>query len=60
MRFYKPMNAEEAILQMELFNLKHLYFFDDVTNELRAVFKRSVGEYGLITPNQTEMIDQVG
>jgi putative sigma-54 modulation protein len=59
-RFYKPMNVEEAILQMELYQQKHLYFFDDITNELRAVYKTSDGKYGLITPNHTKMINLVG
>ncbi len=59
-RFYKPMNAEEAILQMNAFKLDHLYYFDDLSDELRAVYKTSDGNYGLITPNDTEIINQVG
>ncbi|MFC4320488.1 ribosome hibernation-promoting factor, HPF/YfiA family [Litchfieldia salsa] len=59
-KLYKPMNVEEAILQLELYQQKHLYFFDDITNELRAIYKTSDGNYGLITPNQTKMINQVG
>ncbi|MBD8067380.1 ribosome hibernation-promoting factor, HPF/YfiA family [Bacillus sp. PS06] len=58
--FNKPMSVEEAILQLELYHQKHLYFLDDLTSELRAVYKTSDGKYGLITPNQTKMIDKVG
>jgi putative sigma-54 modulation protein len=59
-KFDKPMNVEEAILQMELYHLDHLYFLDDVTNELRAVYKHTDGKYGLITPTATDIVNRVG
>lgn len=47
----KPMDAEEAILQMNM--LGHQFFiFDDVqTNGLSIVYKRKDGRYGLISVN---------
>jgi putative sigma-54 modulation protein len=59
-KFDKPMNVEEAILQMELYQLDHLYFLDDLTNELRAVYKHPDGKYGLITPSITDIVNRVG
>lgn len=59
-QFDKPMNVEEAILQMNLYNLDHLYFLDDVKSELRAVYRHSDGNYGLITPTITDTIHHVG
>ena len=59
-KFDKPMNVEEAILQMELYHLDHLYFLDDLTSELRAVYKHPDGKYGLITPTITDIVNRVG
>lgn len=43
----KPMSEEEAVLQMEL--LGHNFFvFDDVDSEMKVVYKRKDGNYGLI------------
>ena len=46
----KPMNVEEAILQMEL--LRHIFFMfmNAETNEVNVVYKRKDGNYGLIEP----------
>ena len=48
----KPMDAEEAILQMNM--LGHSFFiFDDVkTNGMSIVYKRKDGRYGLISVNE--------
>lgn len=44
----KPMDEEEAILQMELLN-HDFYLFKDVdTNKIALVYKRKKGDYGLI------------
>ena len=60
-RFAKPMNIEEAILQMKVFKLDHLFFIDDHTNELRAVYSLDHDHFGLITPNYTDVVNlQVG
>lgn len=59
-QFDKPMNVKEAILQMNLFNLDHLYFLDEITSELRAVYRHADGNYGLITPTITHTINRVG
>jgi len=55
-KFAKPMSVEEAILQMKLYKQSHLYFIDDMTNEMRAVYMSDDGEIGLITPNNTEVV----
>lgn len=44
----KPMNEEEAILQMELVGHDFFLFKNDKTSELCVVYKRKDGGYGLI------------
>lgn len=44
----KPMNVEEAILQMELLGHTFFVFKDDQTMETCVVYKRHDGHYGLI------------
>jgi putative sigma-54 modulation protein len=46
----KPMNTEEAILQMELVGHSFFVFANDETNEVNVVYKRRDGNYGLIDP----------
>lgn len=46
----KPMNAEEAVLQMELVGHNFFVFFDSDTDEVNVVYKRKNGTYGLIEP----------
>lgn len=46
----KPMNTEEAILQMELVGHNFFVFFDSETEEVNVVYKRKNGTYGLIEP----------
>ena len=44
----KPMNEEEAILQMELLNHEFYIYKDSETNKKTVVYKRTDGNYGLI------------
>lgn len=44
----KPMNVEEAILQMNLLDHNFFVFLDADTNEMNVVYKRKAGDYGLI------------
>ena len=44
----KPMNSEEAILQMELLGHNFYVFADAETNDVNVVYKRKDGNYGLI------------
>lgn len=46
----KPMNDEEAILQMELLGHNFFVYTDADTNEVNVVYKRKDGQYGLIEP----------
>lgn len=48
----KPMSAEEAILQMELLNHSFFVFQDAEDMEVRVVYKRKKGDYGLIVPTR--------
>ncbi|EOC99992.1 ribosome hibernation-promoting factor, HPF/YfiA family [Caldisalinibacter kiritimatiensis] len=46
----KPMDAEEAVLQMELLGHNFFVFRDADTDEVNVVYKRKDGNYGLIEP----------
>lgn len=46
----KPMNAEEAVLQMELVGHNFFVYFDSESEEVNVVYKRKNGTYGLIEP----------
>lgn len=46
----KPMNAEEAVLQMELIGHNFFVYLDADTDEVNVVYKRRNGTYGLIEP----------
>ncbi len=46
----KPMDAEEAVLQMELLGHNFYVFSDAETDEVNVVYKRKDGNYGLIEP----------
>lgn len=46
----KPMDAEEAVLQMELLRHAFYVFRNSETNEVNVVYKRKDGNYGLIEP----------
>ena len=44
----KPMNEEEAIIQMELLNHQFYMYKDSETNKLAVVYKRKDNGYGII------------
>ena len=44
----KPMNEEEAILQMELLGHQFYMYKDSETNQVAVVYKRTDGHYGII------------
>lgn len=44
----KPMDVEEAILQMDLLGHKFYVYADGETDETQIVYKRNDGKYGLI------------
>ena len=45
----KPMNEEEAIIQMELLGHEFYMYKDSDTNKEAVVYKRKDGNYGIIT-----------
>lgn len=47
----KPMDVEEAILQMDLIGHKFFVFADGESDETQIVYKRNDGKYGLIQVN---------
>ena len=47
----KPMDEEEAVLQMELIGHNFFVYRDGETNETKVVYKRKDGNYGLIEPD---------
>ena len=46
----KPMDPEEACVQMELLNHSFYVFRNAETDEVNVVYKRKNGDYGLIEP----------
>nr|WP_300006025.1 ribosome-associated translation inhibitor RaiA [Tissierella sp.] len=48
----KPMNSEEAILQMELLGHNFFVYRDGETNDIGVIYKRKDGNYGLIEPQE--------
>jgi len=46
--FVKPMNADEAILQMNLLGHQFFMFRDEASGEINVVYKRKDGNYGLL------------
>ena len=46
----KPMDVEEAILQMELLRHNFFVFLNADTDDLNVIYKRKDGNYGLIEP----------
>ncbi len=47
----KPMDEEEAIMQMNLLGHNFFVFFNTGSEEVNVVYKRKDGNYGLIEPN---------
>ena len=46
----KPMDAHEAVMEMELLGHGFFVFRNDKSDEINVVYKRNDGEYGLIEP----------
>jgi putative sigma-54 modulation protein len=46
----RPMNAEEAIMQMNLINHSFFVYFDSDDESVSIVYKRKDGNYGLLLP----------
>ena len=44
------MDAEEAVMEMELIGHNFFVFRNDETDEVNVVYKRRNGSYGLIEP----------
>ncbi len=47
----KPMDIDEAIMQMNLIDNDFLVFRNDSSNEVNVIYRRKDGNYGLIEPN---------
>ena len=47
----KPMDEEEAIMQMSLLGHSFFVFFNALSDEVNVVYKRKDGNFGLIEPN---------
>jgi len=50
----KPMDAEEACLQMEMLGHDFYVFLNSETDEINVVYKRKGGAYGLIEPTDDD------
>lgn len=48
--FAKPMDAEEAVMEMEMLGFNFFVFRNARTDEIDVVYKRKDGDYGLIEP----------
>jgi len=48
---YKPMDIEEATMQMDLVTDNFLVFANAKTDEVNVLYRRKDGHYGLIQPN---------
>ena len=46
----KPMDPEEAVMELELIGHSFYVFLNSSTNEVNVVYKRKNGSYGLIEP----------
>ena len=48
---YKPMDVEEAVMQMDLVTDNFLVFTNARTDKVNVLYRRKDGDYGLIQPN---------
>jgi len=48
---YKPMDVEEAVMQMDLITNQFLVFTNARTEAVNVLYRRNDGNYGLIQPN---------
>ena len=46
----KPMDPEEAVMEMELLGHSFYVFLNSQTNEVNVIYKRQNDSYGLIEP----------
>jgi putative sigma-54 modulation protein len=46
----KPMDTEEAILQMDMLGHNFFVFTNAETNQVNVIYRRKDGKYGLIEP----------
>ena len=46
----KPMDPEEALMQMQMLGHDFFVFFNTETNSVNVVYKRRDGNFGLIEP----------
>lgn len=47
----KPMDVEEAVMQMNLLGHNFFVFFNSATDEVNVVYRRNDGNFGLIEPH---------
>lgn len=50
----KPLDVEEAILQMNMIGHQFYMFRNMATNEVNVVYRRNDGDYGLLEPDADE------
>ena len=48
---YKPMDVEEAIMQMDLVDQNFMVFTNARTDRVNVIYRRNDGGYGLIQPS---------
>ena len=48
---YKPMDVEEALMQLNLSQDNFLVFTNALTDRVNVIYRRNNGDYGLIQPN---------
>lgn len=48
---YKPMDVDEAIMQMDLVTDNFLVFSNAKTDQINVLYRRKDGNLGLIQPN---------
>jgi putative sigma-54 modulation protein len=49
----KPMSVEEAVMQMDLLHKDFLVFTDAVSSEIKVLYRRKDGNFGLIEPQNS-------
>jgi putative sigma-54 modulation protein len=49
---YKPMDVEEAVMQMELVKDNFIVFTNARTDDVNVLYRRKDGDYGLIQPSR--------
>ena len=48
----KPMDVEEAILQMEMLGHTFFLYQDPTSEEIQVIYRRADGGYGLLVPEK--------